>query len=107
MVPTTYAKDQLVVVPSEVVMVNRFGVTPTKIVRPPGPFVLFVENRLPGHTEHYSLTLDQDGAAEFAGMDTKSDKLRNSTLLDLLPGKYRVRFRNRAEFSVAIEIQAK
>jgi hypothetical protein len=102
-----YSSNQLVVIPGEPVMVTRFGIYPQKLVRPEGPFVLFVENRLPGHTEHFSLTLDQNGAAELLGMDSGPQKIRNSILLDLMPGHYRLHLQNNSQLSVAIEIQAK
>jgi hypothetical protein len=104
---TTYAQGQLVVLPSEAVLINRFGVYPPKIVRPEGPFVLFIENRLPGHSEHFSLGPDQNGAPELLGMDTGPQKFRNSILVDLQPGKYRVHFRNNPGVSVPIEIKPK
>jgi hypothetical protein len=59
-----YTPGQLANVPGEAVIVNKFGVYPQKIVRTEGPFLLYVLNRQPGHTEHFFVTLDQDNAAE-------------------------------------------
>ncbi|HXM40627.1 MAG TPA: hypothetical protein VN924_05210 [Bryobacteraceae bacterium] len=102
----TYAPGQLAHVPGEPVIVNKFGVYPLKIVRSEGPFLLYIENRLPGHTDHYSVTLDQANAAELVGLDTTAAKFNASALLDLDPGTYLVRFRVRTELSFTIQISA-
>lgn len=100
-----YASGQLANVPGESVVLNRFGVYPRKIVRPAGPFLLYILNRLPGHTEHFSVTFDQDNAAELTGLDTATAKPNTSMLLDLQPGKYRIALRSRADLTLTVEIQ--
>ncbi len=102
----SYSRGELAVVPGEPIVVTEFGVYPDKIVRPEGPFVLFIENRLPGHTERFSLTLDRD-EVELRALNTTARKFHDATLVDLEPGKYRLRFGKRPGFWVLIEIQRK
>ena len=104
---SAYARGQLTVVPAETVVVNRFGIYPETIVRPEGPFVLYIVNQLRGHLEHFSLTLEQDEATELIGIDTEEQHFRSSALLDLKPGKYRLRFRKSSQLSLTLEIQGK
>lgn len=101
----TYAPGSLAHVPGEPVIINRLGVYPQAIVRTEGPFLLYIQNRRLGHTEHFSLTLDQPNAPELIGLDTTSAKVSASQLLDLLPGTYRVRGRSNPNISFTIKIQ--
>jgi hypothetical protein len=103
---TSYAAGQLAHVPGEPVIVNRFGTYPQKITRGEGPFLLYIQNRLPGHADHYSVTLDQADAPELVGLDTTATKFDASALLNLEPGSYRVQLRERSDLSFAIQITA-
>jgi hypothetical protein len=103
----TYPTGSLDHAPGSPVVVTRFGVYPQQIIRKEGPFVLAIQNRLPGHTEHVSLTLDQNNAPELLGLDTSSVQTHAAALLDLEPNTYRVRFRENPTFSFTIVIQAK
>ena len=82
----TYAQQPNIVV--ETLVIKASGVYPQKIVRPKGPFVLYVENRLPGHAAHFSLTLNQTNASELIGLNTIAAKFTSYTLVDLLPNTY-------------------
>lgn len=101
----TYQPGQLARVPGEAVVVSRFGVSPAKIVRGQGPFLLLIMNRFPGHAEHFSIALDQANAPTLVGLSTSSAAPTTSTLLDLMPGTYRVSFQNQTNLSFTIEIQ--
>jgi len=85
---------QLPAMAIEPVIVKPVGVYPQKIVRPQGPFLLYIENRLPGHAAHFSLTLNQANAAELTGLDTNSGSFRAQTILDLMPGVYVLHFQS-------------
>jgi hypothetical protein len=100
---TVYSQPPAVVV--EPLIVKESGFYPQKIVRPEGPFVLYIENRLPGHTGHFSLTLAQTNAAELVGLDTTAVAWRGATFLDLQPGNYQLRIPGSQGWSVAIQIQ--
>jgi hypothetical protein len=102
---SSYAPGQLAHVPGEPIVVNRFGVYPKNIIRKQGPFILMIENRLPGHTAHYSLTLDQGNGGELVGFDTAPGRFRISRLLDLKPNNYVLRFPNTDSLFVTIQIQ--
>jgi hypothetical protein len=103
---TVYSQPPAVVV--EPVIVKPSGIYPSKIVRPQGPFILYIENRLPGNAGHFSLALDQASAAELTGLDTDKLTFRSSVLLDLLPGTYRLQIqtsdRKSTGLSVVIQI---
>jgi hypothetical protein len=78
----------------EPVVVKLSGVYPLKIVRPKGPFILYIENRLPGHAAHFSLTLNQANAPELIGLDTAVTTPRSHLILDLLPNTYVLHIQN-------------
>jgi hypothetical protein len=102
---TTYPPGSLPHVPGSPVVVNRFGVSPSTIVRQEGPFVLVIMNRLPGHTEHLSIGLDQPNSPELVGLDTSAAKTLASAFLDLQPNTYRVSFRNNPNLSLTVVIK--
>jgi hypothetical protein len=103
---TQYSQPPAVVV--ETVIVTPSGILPKQIVRPEGPFLLYIENRLPGHVEHFSLTLDQGGGPpELIGLDTNPASWRGAILIDPKPGSYRLRFRGRSDLSLPIQITSK
>jgi hypothetical protein len=77
----------------EPLIVKQEGVYPQKIVRPQGPFVLYIENRLPGHSTHFSISLSQANATELVGYDTSASSPRTANILNLLPGTYNLHFR--------------
>jgi hypothetical protein len=97
--------DPNAAVAATVVVVDRFGVTPTSLTRPVGPFLLCVRNRRGNNTEHFSLTLDSPGAAEIYSLDTTPRQFHGTVLVDLQPGHYRLRLTNSPELSVAITIE--
>jgi hypothetical protein len=78
----------------EPIIVKASGVYPAKIVRPQGPFLLYIENRLTGHAAHFSLALNQTNASEFFGLDTNALAPRTSNMLDLMPGTYLLTIQN-------------
>jgi hypothetical protein len=91
---TVYSQPPAVVV--EPVIVKPAGIYPRQIVRPQGPFILYIENRLPGHVGHFSLTLAQANAPELAGLNTTALNARSSILLDPLPGTYTLHIQTQA-----------
>jgi hypothetical protein len=91
---TQYSQPPQVV--AEPVVVRLSGVTPQKITRPQGPFLLCVDNRLPGNDAHFSLSLNQGNSTELIGLDTIPSQTRASKLLDLQPGTYKLTVQNRA-----------
>jgi hypothetical protein len=99
---SVYAQPPAVVV--EPVIVKPSGIYPRQIVRPQGPFVLYIDNRLPGHAGHFSLTLDQDKAPELSGLDTNALKSRSSILLDPLPGTYRLQIQTSDRKSTGLSL---
>ena len=101
----TYQTGQLAHVQSEAVVISRFGVSPPKIVRAQGAFLLCIQNRMAGHAEQFTITLDQANAAGLATLNTTSAKPATSMLLDLKPGTYLVSFQNQKNLSFTIEIQ--
>ncbi len=102
----SYASGSLVNVPAEPVVVDQFGISPRNgITRSVGPFLLCIRNRHGNNTEHFSLTLDTAGATEILSLDTSPQKIQGSILVDLQPGKYRLRLTNSSALSVAIVIQ--
>jgi len=88
----TYAKTPNIVV--ETLILKSSGIYPQKIVRPKGPFLLYVENRLPGHAAHLSLTLNQTNASELIGLNTTALKFNSVVLVDLLPNTYVLHVQN-------------
>jgi len=103
--PATYQAGQLAAVATETVVVDRFGITPQTLTRHPGPFLLCVRDRRGNSTEHFSLTLDSPSALGLVSLDTSPRKFHGAILVDLLPGKYRLRLINSPNLSVAIAIQ--
>jgi len=99
-----YAAGQYKKLPVVAVIVDTDGVSPASIERPEGPFLLYVENRLPDRTGHFSVGVDQEGSSELVGMDTKDKQVSSSTLIDLQPGSYRLRFTPKANLSVSIHV---
>jgi hypothetical protein len=112
---TAYAQPPAVVI--EPVIVKPSGVYPSKIIRPQGPFVLYIENRLPGHAAHFSLTLSpssgqsssQTNATEIVGLNTSSGQYSAARFLDLIPGTYQLLIQaqgvgNPTGWSVTIQI---
>ena len=95
-----------VILPNEVVTISRFGVSPANIVRTEGTFVLFIENLLVDQAETFSLML-AGAPASLADLVTHSPKHRTSIPLNLLPGKYRLQLKKRADLSIDIVINAK
>ena len=94
---------QPALLPSEVVIISRFGVSPAKTTRPTGPFVLFVENRLAPHEE--VLTLVREGStASLLQLTTERNRPRDSAALNPETGTYHLQFRNNTQFTVEIEI---
>jgi hypothetical protein len=75
-------------------------------VRTEGTFVLFIENLLGDQQETFSLVLN-GGPVSLADLDTHSQKHRTSIPLNLVPGKYRLQFKKRADLSIDIEINSK
>jgi hypothetical protein len=100
---TTYAQAPPVVV--EPLIVKNSGFYPQKIVRPAGPFVLYIENRITPHTGHFSLTLNQANAPELTGLDISASSWQTSKLLDLQQGTYLLHFPGAQNWSLVIEIQ--
>jgi hypothetical protein len=102
----SYATGSLANVPAESVVVDQIGISPQSgITRSVGPFLLCIWNRRGNNTEHFSLTLDTAGAAQILSLDTSPQKFHGSVLVDLQPGKYRLRLTNSPGLSVPIVIQ--
>jgi hypothetical protein len=91
------------ILPSEVVLINRFGVYPNKITRPTGPFVLFIENRLAPHVEVFTL-VSGSSTTSLLQLTTQGNKARDHAALNPLPGTYHLRFQNNPQLTVDIEI---
>ena len=92
--------------PNEAVTISRFGVSPAKIVRTEGAFVLFIENLLGDQEETFSLMLT-GAPASLVDLATHSHKHRASIPLNLVPGKYRLQLNKRANLSIDIVINPK
>src|SRR5258708_6650200 len=75
--------------PSEVVTISRFGISPAKITRTEGTFVLFIENFLGDQEETFSVTL-AGAPASLGDLDTHSQRHRTSIPLNLVPGHHRL-----------------
>ena len=98
-----YQPGALAQVAGEGVVVDDVGITPQSLTRPDGAFLLAIANRRGNQAEHFSLTLDKDGAPEILSLDTTAKDWRVSALVDLEPGKYRLRLTRSPELSMAIE----
>jgi hypothetical protein len=92
------------VIPGEHVTVDRFGLTPNKLTRGQGIFVLEFENRLLHAAETYSISLDADSATVFASTQTSDTVHRGSVFLNLEPGTYRVTLANHPELRLRFVI---
>jgi hypothetical protein len=101
----TYRNGELATVATMSVVVDRFGISPQEFTRPVGAFLLVIRNRFGDHTEHFSLTLDSPKAPEIYSLDTTAEKFSGAILVDLKPGKYRLRLTKWPELSVAIAIE--
>ena len=99
---SVYSQPPAVVV--EPVIVKLSGIYPSKIVRPQGPFILYIENRLPSQAGHFSLALDQTNAPELIGLDTDHLKFRSSVLVDPLPGTYRLQIHTSVRKSTGLSL---
>lgn len=102
-----YQQSELSANAAAAVAVDSFGISPDSIERPVGAFLLAIRYDRGRGDEHFSVTLDADGAPELYSLDTTSDKCQGSILVDLHPGKYRLRLKTSPDLSVAIAITAK
>jgi hypothetical protein len=101
--PIPAPSEQPALLPSEVIIVSRYGVSPAKITRPTGPFVLFIENRLAPHEEVFTLVL-QGSTASLLQLTTQRTKPRTSAALNPEPGTYELHFQNNTQLTVDIEV---
>lgn len=102
---TTYSAAQPPAVVIEPVFVKQIGSYPVKIVRPVGPFVLFVANWLPQKALHFSLSLDSAATTEVIGVNTTLTTNKATLFLDLLPGNYHLTIQGNSNWSLPIQIQ--
>ncbi len=100
-----YQPSELSAQAAEAVLVDRFGISPASIARPVGAFMLAIRDDRGRDAEHFSVTLDKDGASELYSLDTTPNKSRGAVLVDLLAGKYRLRLKSSPNLLVAIEIK--
>lgn len=101
----SYQPAQLSAQAAEAVLVDRFGISPASIERPAGAFLLAIRDDRGRGAEHFSVTLDKGGAPELYSLDTAPNKSHGAVLVDLEPGKYRLRLKTSPDLSVAIEIK--
>jgi len=102
-----YQPSELAANASAAVAVDRFGVSPESIERPVGAFLLAIRDDRGKGADHFSVTADADGAAELYSLDTTASISHGAILVDLQPGKYRLRLKTTPDLSVAIVIAAK
>lgn len=91
------------VFPPLVLTVNSYGVSPSKIVRKQGPFVLLILNTLDKREETFSITKDTDSKS-LLDIQTHDNEHRAATTISLEPGNYVLRFTNNPKLSVPITI---
>ena|SRR5579864_425532 len=101
--PITAPPGEGAVFPGILVTVNRFGVSPAKIVLPQGSFVLFVENRLADHEETFTLT-QKGNKVQLVQFATHSRAPRNYVALNPEPGDYIVKLGKHTNLSIEITI---
>jgi hypothetical protein len=101
----TYKNGELATVGTMSVVLDRFGISPKEFTMPVGAFLLVIRNRVRDNVEHFSLTLDSPNAPEIYSIDTTAEKFHGAVLVDLKPGKYRLRLTKSPELSVAITIE--
>jgi hypothetical protein len=90
----------------EVVVIDDHGIVQGgNIKRPVGAFLLAILNKRGDRTEHFSVTLDSDGAPEIYSLDTTPGNWHGAILLDLMSGNYRLRLKSTSAVSLPIQIQ--
>ena len=104
-VTTQYPQPPAVVI--EPLILKPSGSFPQKLIRPVGPFVLYVENWLPQKAVHFTLSLDSASETELIGGDTTQTINKTTFLLDLKPGKYHLIIPGNSTWSLPIQITAK
>jgi hypothetical protein len=94
-----------VVLPSELIYIDRFGVNPASITRPQGQFVLIFHNRLPGWNETAQVLLSGSTPnANTPTLTTSPGLTLTGQVLNLAPGSYVVSFQNNPGLSVTLTI---
>lgn len=90
----------------EVIAVTPHGLYPTNIVRPPGPFILYIENRsgLKGALR-FSVETESKALAKAIDMDEK--KLDGGEVLRLPTGKYTLSLIGKSKFTLTLEVLSK
>ena len=109
---TTTSGTMAPVIPSVVVIVNRFGVYPAEITMPTGKFVLVIRNHRGSQQETFtvlpagsSTTSSTTSAAALGTISTKPGQAQGMVYLNLQPGTYQVAFQNETQFSVKLTVQ--
>jgi hypothetical protein len=95
----------------EVLVLRKNGVEPTKITRPSGPFMLYLENRTGSPSETYRLDVEpQAGTTQstavpaLATWATQGMKWWDHALLNLPPGTYRLSLGSRSDLTLQLVI---
>jgi hypothetical protein len=101
----TYQASELSAQAAATVVIDRFGIAPASIQRPVGAFLLAIRDVRGKGAEHFSVTLDKDGAPELFSLDTAPNRCHGAILVDLERGKYRLRLSKSPDLSVAIEVK--
>jgi len=102
-----YQPSELAANAAAAVAVDSTGISPDSIQRPVGAFVLAVRDDRGQGSEHFYVTEDADGAPELYSLDTTINRCQGAVLVDLQPGKYRLRLKTAPGLSVAITIKNK
>jgi hypothetical protein len=71
---------------AEIITIRPYGFEPQKIERPPGRFILNVDNR--SGLSAVALRLDHNGAGRLRAVQVPREKLDWIDSIDLLPGSY-------------------
>jgi len=100
-----FPADQTVV-PSELITIDRHGLYPKRIIRPEGPFVLFLENRSANLDEEFPVHPDKAQGALFQ-LKTHKHKAYDYKLIDLAPGTYQFRVKGKPTQVLEIVIESR
>ena len=90
----------------EIVTIAPEGFYPRKLVRGPGPFVLFIENRAAIKGE-LDLRLETEGKSLAKGLKIKDRELETGELVRLPVGIYTLTLTGKSKYSFTLEIKAK
>ena len=92
---------------SELVSIYRQGVSPQRIERTEGPFVLFIENRSLDLDDKITLHLGKTNTASLLEIVTRHDKSYDYEVIDPQPGTYHLKIAKHPGWEVEVVILAK